>query len=74
MGVDLLISNGEEIYPIYLLEVNSRFTTPYVGLKKIANFNIAKTIIEGTIEEIDLSLDGKVEFKKQGDNLEIRRI
>ncbi len=74
VGVDLLISNGEEIYPIYLLEVNSRFTTPYVGLKKIANFNIAKTIIEGTIEEIDISLDGKVEFKKQGDNLEIRRI
>ena len=74
VGVDLLISNDDDIYPIYLLEVNSRFTTPYVGLKQIANFNIAKTIIEGTIEETDISLDGKVEFKKQGDNLEIRRI
>lgn len=74
VGVDLLISGDDDIYPIYLLEVNSRFTTPYVGLKKIANFNIAKTIIEGNIEETDISLDGKVEFKKQGDNLEIRRI
>ena len=74
VGVDLLISNDDDINPIYLLEVNSRFTTPYVGLKQIVNFNVAKTIIEGTIEETDISLDGHVEFKKQGDNLEIRRI
>ena len=75
VGVDLLISSDEaDIYPIYLLEVNSRFTTPYVGLKKIANFNIAKTIIEGNITETDISLDGEVEFKKSGDNLEIRRL
>ena len=74
VGVDLLQSNDDDIYPIYLLEVNSRFTTPYVGLKKIANFNIAKTIIEGNIDEVDISLDGEVEFRKQGDNLDIRRI
>lgn len=72
VGVDLLI-NENDIYPIYLLEVNSRFTTPYVGLKKIANFNIAKTIIEGNIEDADISLDGEVEFTKQGDNLIVRR-
>ena len=30
--------------------------------------------IEGNIDEIDISLDGEVEFKKQGDNLDIRRI
>ena len=34
--------NGDEIY---FLEINSRFTTPYVGVKKIANINIAKSII-----------------------------
>lgn len=72
VGVDLLI-NENDIYPVYLLEVNSRFTTPYVGLKKIANFNIAKTIIEGNIEDADISLDGEVEFTKQGDNLIVRR-
>ena len=75
VGVDLIINNDEkDVYPVYLLEINSRFTTPYVGLKKIANFNIVKTIIDENIDNIDVSLDGKVEFKKSGDNLEIRRI
>ena len=73
VGVDLLITN-DDIYPVYLLEINSRFTTPYVGLKKIANFNITKAIIEGNIKDIDISLDGEVEFKKEGNNLNIRRI
>ena len=47
VGVDLIINADEkDIYSVYLLEINSRFTTPYVGLKKIANINIGKTIIE----------------------------
>ena len=73
VGVDLLITD-DDIYPVYLLEINSRFTTPYVGLKKIANFNITKAIIEGKIKDVDISLDGEVEFKKEGNNLNIRRI
>ncbi len=80
VGVDLIINADEkDIYSVYLLEINSRFTTPYVGLKQIANFNIAKSIVELidgeiNIEDIDVSLEGEVEFKKTGDNLEIRRI
>ena len=80
VGVDLLINADEkDIYSVYLLEINSRFTTPYVGLKEIANINIAETIVElidGNIDidEIYISLDGEVEFKKSGDSLEIRRI
>lgn len=80
VGVDLLINADEkDIYSVYLLEINSRFTTPYVGLKKIVNFNIGKSIIDLIdgkidIDDIDVSIDGKVEFKKSGDNLEIRRI
>ena len=80
VGVDLIINSDEQdVYSVYLLEVNSRFTTPYVGLKKIANFNIGKTIIDlidekVNITDLDISLDGEVEFKKSGDNLEIRRI
>ena len=79
VGVDLLINSDEkDIYSVYLLEINSRFTTPYVGLKQIANINIGKTIIELkdktlNIEDLSISLDGEVEFKKSGDNLEIRR-
>ncbi len=80
VGVDLIINADEkDIYSVYLLEINSRFTTPYVGLKEIANFNIGKTIVdlidgEITIDDIDVSLDGEIEFKKSGDNMEIRRI
>lgn len=80
VGVDLLINADEkDIYSVYLLEINSRFTTPYVGLSKIANFNIGKSIIElmdGDIDinDLDISLDGQVEFKKSGDSLEIRRL
>lgn len=80
VGVDLLINADEkDIYSVYLLEINSRFTTPYVGLNKIANFNIGKTIIDlidgnEDINEIDISLDGEVEFKKSGDSLKIRRL
>lgn len=80
VGVDLLINADEkDIYSVYLLEINSRFTTPYVGLKRIANINIGKSIvdlIDGNIgiENIDVSLDGEVEFVKSGDSLEIRRI
>ena len=80
VGVDLLINSDEkDVYSVYLLEINSRFTTPYVGLSEIANINIGKTIIdvidgEMNIDDIDISLDGEVEFKKSGDNLQIRRI
>lgn len=80
VGVDLLINADEkDVYSVYLLEINSRFTTPYVGLSKIANFNIGKTIIDlidgnVNIDDLDISLDGEVEFKKSGESLEIRRI
>ncbi len=77
VGADLLISDDED--SVYLLEINSRFTTPYVGLCKVADFNIGETIIElidGNIavDDLNISLDGSVEFKKFGDSLEIRRI
>lgn len=80
VGVDLLINADEkDIYSVYLLEINSRFTTPYVGLSKVANFNIGKTIIDlidgnVDIDDVDVSLDGEVEFRKSGDLLEIRRL
>lgn len=80
VGVDMLINNDEkDIYSVYLLEINSRFTTPYVGLKQISSINIGDSIIklidgELNIEDLDISLDGEVEFRKSGESLQIRRI
>jgi len=80
VGVDLIINADEkDIYSVYLLEINSRFTTPYVGLSKIANFNIGESIIDLidgriNIDDLEISLDGEIEFIKSGELLEIRRI
>jgi predicted ATP-grasp superfamily ATP-dependent carboligase len=80
VGVDLIINADEkDVYSVYLLEINSRFTTPFVGLRKVSNFNICKTIVDLIdekidIDDLDVSLDGEVEFIKSGNDLEIRRI
>lgn len=80
VGVDLIINADEkDIYSVYLLEINSRFTTPYVGLKQISNINIGKSIIDLidekiAIDDLNISLDEGVEFIKSGESLEIRRI
>jgi len=77
VGVDLLISRKDS--SVYLLEINSRFTTPYVGLTKVSNINIVETIIKlidgkTKIDDVDISLDGEIEFKKVKNSLEIRRL
>lgn len=75
VGVDLRISE-DGYFSVYLLEINSRFTTPYAGIQKIVNFNIASSIIklidgEITLEDIEdeISLNGSVVFKKSSNNL-----
>ena len=69
VGVDIIINEDEN--KVYFIEINSRFTTSYVGLQKIANFNIAKSIIDLLDENISyeelinkIAYDGKVSFLK----------
>lgn len=75
IGVDLILNNNN----IYFLEINPRFTTPYVGLRKIINFNIVKTIVDSIKNnKISQELPEKIEyhsqmeFIKKGENLEIK--
>ena len=58
VGIDFII---EDDY-IYLLEINSRFTTSYVGLQKIININIAKTIIDLIDKEISVEDIGEIKY------------
>ena len=58
VGIDFII---EDDY-IYLLEINSRFTTSYVGLEKIININIAKTIIDLIDNKIAIEDIGEIEY------------
>jgi tyramine---L-glutamate ligase len=94
VGVDLIIRDSEitkssdfEVNQdsIYFLEINSRFTTPYVGINKIANFNIGKTIIDLLDKKIDIDslyeknigsnqYENHVKFKKKVNNLDIEII
>lgn len=75
VGVDLIL--GEEVT---FLEINSRFTTPYVGLKKLVNFNIGETIINLLDNKINIQklkeniiLNGKVKFTKEENELKIEK-
>ncbi|MDR3291629.1 MAG: ATP-grasp domain-containing protein [Methanobrevibacter sp.] len=73
IGVDLILSNDK----VYFLEINSRFTTSYVGLAKIININIGESIIklltnQITLNSINFKFNGKVKFIKNGKNLEIK--
>ena len=71
IGIDFII---EDDY-IYLLEINSRFTTSYVGLQKIININIAKTIIDLidkkiSVEDIgEITYSSKASFCKNDDGI-----
>lgn len=68
-GVDFILSEDGEVY---LLEINSRFTTPYVALSKISDLNIPKSILDLldgliTIEDIksNISFNNSVRFQKK---------
>ena len=87
VGIDLILKNSDGIDNIYFLEINSRFTTPYVGISKIAKVNIGKTIIELIDNKIAIDSicdniianfntnndnDSKyVKFRKNGNDLDI---
>ncbi|MCQ2977301.1 MAG: ATP-grasp domain-containing protein [archaeon] len=69
VGVDIIINEDEN--EVYLIEINSRFTTSYVGLQRVANFNIAKSsidLLDGKINSDDvqnlISYSNKVSFLK----------
>jgi len=47
VGVDLIINESK----IFVIEVNPRLTTSYVGMRKVANFNIAQAISDSVINK-----------------------
>jgi len=46
VGVDLVLTEKEAV----VMEVNPRLTVSYVGLRKVAGFNLAQAIISATLE------------------------
>jgi tyramine---L-glutamate ligase len=48
VGVDIVLAKDKA----YLIEVNPRLTTSYIGLRKIANFNVADAIAQAVLKGI----------------------
>ena len=47
VGVDMILTDEGPV----VVDVNPRLTTSYVGLRRVVNFNTAKTIIEAVINQ-----------------------
>ena len=64
IGVDILITNQG----CYLIEINPRLTTSYIGLRSVVNINLAEAIWEASIRDIlprEVALSGRVTFRKE---------
>ncbi|MEM2998965.1 MAG: ATP-grasp domain-containing protein [Candidatus Bathyarchaeia archaeon] len=46
VGVDLVLTNEE----VFVIEVNPRLTTSYVGLRRVVNFNPAEAIVNAVLK------------------------
>ncbi|MDO5852087.1 MAG: ATP-grasp domain-containing protein [Methanobacteriaceae archaeon] len=63
IGLDFIITPNDIIY---LIEINSRITTPYIIIHKLSNVNLIKQIIKVVENKIPekICLNGKKEFNK----------
>ncbi len=64
IGVDILITTEG----CYLIEINPRLTTSYIGLRSVVNINLAEAIWDASIRDIlprKVTLSGRVAFRKE---------
>lgn len=73
VGVDLIISDSNEIF---ILEINSRLTTPFVALRQLSNKNLCLSILDSAYGKLpkNLKISGSISFKKVGHSLEIKHL
>ena len=70
VGVDLILADK-----VYLLEINSRLTTPYVALRNITDFNLGLAIINSIYGHLpeEFNLSGCMEFQKGTQKLDVNK-
>lgn len=64
VGVDMILTDDE----CYLIEINPRVTTSYVGLRQVININLAEAIWRSCKEDFlpkNVFISGKVSFYKE---------
>ena len=63
VGVDMVLTENQ----CYVIEINPRLTTSYVGLRQVININLAEAIWHACIQNMlpeDIILSGKASFRK----------
>ena len=71
VGVDMIL--GKEVY---LVEINSRITTPYVALRHLLNFNLGDVILDSIYGKLPtkINLSGAISFCKKDDVLKLEKV
>jgi predicted ATP-grasp superfamily ATP-dependent carboligase len=72
VGIDLILGEAEDGSQDYVIEINPRLTTSYVGLRALSNTNLAQAMLDvaqGREPQLDWkpgrvrwSADGVVEY------------
>jgi predicted ATP-grasp superfamily ATP-dependent carboligase len=69
VGVDLVLGAAEDGSQDAAIEINPRLTTSYVGLRRLANFNLASAMLQSARAELHDKLtwqQGRVRFSPDG--------
>ncbi|WP_414468497.1 ATP-grasp domain-containing protein [Methanobacterium sp. ACI-7] len=71
VGVDVILGDD-----VYIVEINSRITTPYIALRNIVDLNLGEAIMDSVygILPSDIDLNGKISFYKDNSKLKINKI
>ena len=72
VGVDMILGEDE----VYLVEINSRITTPYVALRNMLNFNLGEAIVRSVQGKLpgEFTLEREIEIQKKGNHLHLNVI
>ncbi len=62
VGVDIILGDK-----VYVVEINSRITTPYIALRDVVNFNLGEAILDVIygIFPSNININGEISFYKE---------
>jgi predicted ATP-grasp superfamily ATP-dependent carboligase len=69
VGVDLVLGEGSDGSEDFAIEINPRLTTSYVGLRRLAGFNLAGAMLriaQGEEPPVEVWKPGRVHFTAEG--------
>jgi tyramine---L-glutamate ligase len=74
IGVDLVLGQAENGMQDYAIEINPRLTTSYVGLRELAEFNMAEAMLQVATNTLSVPLHWKSERIRFGSTGSIEQL